>query len=228
MKMVSQLKKQVESEVKKQVKDVLKKDIPFSEMAEELSKKAVQKRLLEELRESPALTLNHNELFQTCRFIHDGIKENQDVLGEAIQEVGTNFNDLKNLERIFSPLGNFIIGVKTARDWCADFMSSEEFKKMNESYGKYKGKIDDILGHIVDELGIWESEVRHVGREHGVFEEPKGKHPVLYNIEEIGIRYPEFATIVKEIKSFKEENPDKQYVNFKGVKTAAFKKYLQR
>ena len=227
-KKILNLKKALESEVKDEVRRIKRTGQSLQEMTDILAKKAVQKRLLTELRKSPATSLNYNELFKVCRLAYDGTIDNAYDFEDKFTEVGKDFNNLNNLNKIFSPLGNMIIGVKTIKDYCQDYVTDKEYETLKEHYDKAKTKTNEVLGSMVDELGVWESEAKNIGREHGVFPETGRTPPVLYNIEEIGIRYPELSKIVNEIKLFKKKYPDKEIMSFKGVKTAAFKKFLKR
>lgn len=221
-------KKIIEELSKEAVKEVLGRGYSLQEMVDILSKKAVQKRVLKRLRESPAIEFDYKELMQVCRLAHDGVVENTQDFEDKWTEIGEEYNNLENLNAIFSPLGNMVIGHKAIKDYCQDYISDEEYKKMQSSYNDAKIKVDKVLGSMVDELGAWEREVKFVGREHGVFPTTGRTPPVLYNIEEIGIRYPELATIVKKIKDYRALYPDKEYMNFKGMKTVAFEKYLKK
>ena len=218
-------------QAKEEVKEFshLKKIMSFNDIIERLSKKAVQKRLLEEFRESKAIDLNYNELFKVCRLAYDGVIDNTLDFQDKFTEIkdDKDFNDLDALNDIFSPLGNMIIGHKTIKDYCNDFITQQEIYDIKESYEDAKKKVNTILGSMLDESGYWKAEIKHVAREYGVLPMSGKKTPVLYNIKNIGVKYPELGHIIDEIIEYKDLYPNKAIMNFKGVKTAAFKKFLR-
>lgn len=218
-------------QTKETVNDIsyLKDKMSFNDLIDHLSKKAVQKRLLEEFRESKAIDLDYNELFKVCRLVYDGVVENTEVFQDKFTEIKDDmeFNDIGSLNDIFSPLGNMIIGNKTIKDYCNDFVTPQETHDIKESYDEAKTKINEKLGRFLDESGRWDVEIEHVAREHGVLPMTGKKTPILYNIKNIGIKYPELGHVIDEIIEYKSLYPDKEIMNFKGVKTAAFKKFLK-
>jgi len=223
---IGSLKADLQKAQDDRLEKVLSKQLSLREMINELSTASVQKRLLAKARRTPIKTFNYNEMTKVCRLAFDAIKENTIELEDIYTNID-DFNNLENLTNIFVPMGNAIIGHKTVKDYCNDYISTDEKLNLRDDYGDMKDKVEKIFDSMDDDSGVWVNMVKDVGRKHGIFEE-KGKIPsVLYNIENVDIRYPELAAIAKEINLFQVENPDKAIMNFKGIKTAAFKTFLK-
>ncbi|KKN34019.1 hypothetical protein LCGC14_0797800 [marine sediment metagenome] len=210
----------------KRLRQVRQKDLPFRQMMFELEKASVKKRLFVEARKTPAFTFNHNEMVKLCRLAYDGVEDNTYDFGDKLTEIGDDYNNLKNINKIFSPAGNVVIGHKVLKDYCGEYLSDIEKRDLRNSYGDLKTKIDNVMKSMEDESGTWVSELSLLGREHGVF--TGGQHPVLYNIEEMGIKFPELASIAKEMWLYKQKYPNKEISNSYTAKTAAFKRFLEK
>ncbi|HEC37840.1 hypothetical protein LCGC14_0223250 [marine sediment metagenome] len=200
-------------------------DLPFRKMMVELEKATVEKRLLIKARREPAFTFNHNEMVKICHLAYDGIIDNTYEYEDKFTEIGDEYNNLENIHKIFTPIGNAIIGHKVVKDYCGEYISDKKKRDLRNKYGDIKTKVAKVLDSEVIEA--WATNIALLGREHGVFPETGKRQSVLYNIEKIGIRYPELASIAKEISLFKEKFPDKEPTNYKTMKTGVFKSFLK-
>jgi len=199
--------------------------LPFRQMMYELEKATVESRLLKNARSRPAITLNHNQLSTVCRLALDGVEDNTYDFNDKFVEVDGDYNNLENLHKIFSPAGNMIIGHKVLKDYCNEYLSGTERIHLKRSYAQLKMDIDKVMNS--ESFEYWKDEITQLEKSHGVYDKSQKQAPVLYNIEEIGVLYPELAALGREMALFKKEHPNQKITNHKTMKTAAFKKFLK-
>jgi len=172
--------------------------------------------------------IDKDDMFTVCRLGYDGILENKDDVHEAFNR----FKEDKTLlayEELISPLFNIIVGHKTLKEYCPNYITNKELNMAKEIYHNTKAEAMEIGEEMVKaDEEVFKTSFVTLDRIHGLVPNyGKTVPPVRYNLDNYPIRYPQFFSLSKEITHFEREFPRKKAI-WKGFQTKAFLKWLYK
>jgi len=166
--------------------------------------------------------LEQEDMFRACQMGYEGIDEYREDAMDNFDKLSDGIT-LEKYEAVLAPLGNFILGSKTLKEYCTDYLQSKQMGKIGRHYHKMKQKIADI-DEETDKI-IEDKYTISIQRDFGVI--PRAKKDqieTIFNIDGQPLQDIDDFAIIDIIKKYEQKTGKKAM--WRNAKTRPFLKFL--
>lgn len=175
--------------------------------------------------------IDQEDMLRACQIGYEGLEELRDDSIEAIISLVDDIS-LNNYKKALEPLGNFILGYKTIKSYCKNYLQPDKMKQADDIYKEIKQRINDI-DEQTNKM-IEEKYTISLQRDYGITERmPRSKGGMgyttpetIWNIEGVNLTDVNDLKIVDAIAEYQRQTGKNAL--WRGAKTQPFIRFLKK
>jgi hypothetical protein len=165
--------------------------------------------------------IEEKDMLRTCQLGYEGLDEFREEAIDKFDELDKNIT-LEKYEAVLAPLGNFILGSKTLKEYCPTYLLPKQIGKIGRNYSIMKQKVADI-DEETDKI-IEDEYTPSLQKDYGVVPRKKGDKQTIFNIEGQPLYDIDNFLIIDIIKKYEQQTGKKAL--WRNARTKPFLKFL--